>query len=262
MDGRHGRGRKIALLIDPRHEHAHTRLRFAPWWYEVGWWNLKDFNLTKSDIIPLRYHEGRGVPCLEACRIFIGLRGMPVSIVQCPCPVILCTFKATMPADLLSESKWKSRLMIDSSVGKKGESEQVVASMVPPRPSSLLPFLSCLPVALLFLSSYSHPPRRAVPFLSWDFLPSLSSSSSKNLTSDLTRFGPTVILHRGCLFPFFLFIVGESVRSICGNLDDDEFYNFTMKELNHLNHLNEFIWINWNSSKQKAWNLHHKELSM
>ena len=98
---------------------AHTRLRFAPWWYEVGWWNLKDFNLTKSDIIPLRYHEGRGVPCLEACRIFIGLRGMPVSIVQCPCPVI-CTFKATMPADLLSESKWKSRLMIDSSVGKKG----------------------------------------------------------------------------------------------------------------------------------------------
>ena len=109
------------------------------------------------------------------------------------------------------------------------------------RPSSLLPSLSCLPVALLFLSSYSHPPRRAVPFLSWDFLPSLSSSSSKNLTSDLTRFGPTVILHRGCLFPFFLFIVDEAVRSICGNLDDDEFYNFTMKELNHLNHLNEFI---------------------
>ena len=107
---------------------------------------------------------------------------------------------------------------------KEGESEQVVASMaLPPtwpRPSQTF-FL-----APLFLSSYSHPPRRAVPFLSWDFLPSLSSSSSKNLTSDLTRFGPTVILHRGCLFPFFLFVVDEAVRSICGNLDDDEFLEF------------------------------------
>ena len=132
-------------------------------------------------------------------------------------------------------------LMIDSSEGKK-RGKQAGRLWLPGSslPSSLPFFL-----ALLFLSSYSHPPRSAVPFLSWDFLPSLHSSS-KNLTSDLTRFGPTDILHRGRLFPFLLFTVGEAIRSKCGNLDDwwmddsmrQKFSDLTLEQLNNLKSFN------------------------
>ena len=142
---------------------------------------------------------------------------------------------------LKENGKWKSRLPDDRF--KRGQKEgqasrSVVASRVLP---SSLPFF----LALLFLSSYSHPPRSAVPFLSWDFLPSLHSSS-KNLTSDLTRFGPTDILHRGRLFPFLLFTVGEAIRSKCGNLDDwwmddsmrQKFSDLTLEQLNNLKSFN------------------------